>query len=96
MAHASIPCPSPYIETRPDHLWVQPPKHEESFSTPRSWHMLSDALKEYGDRLQPETLDVLATGCLSPHHAGQFKAQLPAEMDGRAELHGERASGFAA
>jgi MoxR-like ATPase len=63
-----------YIETRPDHLWVQPPKHEEPFSTPRSWHMLSDALKEYGDRLQPEMLDILATGCLSPHHAGQFKA----------------------
>ncbi|WP_438447041.1 AAA family ATPase [Gorillibacterium sp. sgz5001074] len=63
-----------YIETRPDHLWVQPPKHEEPFSTPRSWHMLSDALKEYGDQLQPETLDILATGCLSPHHAGQFKA----------------------
>ncbi|MFC3749546.1 AAA family ATPase [Paenibacillus sp. GCM10012306] len=63
-----------YIETRPDHLWVQPPKHEEPFSTPRSWHMLSDALKEFGDGLQPEILDILATGCLSPHHAGQFKA----------------------
>ncbi|WP_334077638.1 MoxR family ATPase [Paenibacillus sanfengchensis] len=63
-----------YIETRPDHLWVQPPKHEEPFSTPRSWHMLSDALKEYGDRLQPQVLEILATGCLSPHHAGQFKA----------------------
>ncbi|MDT3427785.1 MoxR-like ATPase [Paenibacillus forsythiae] len=63
-----------YIETRPDHLWVQPPKHEEPFSTPRSWHMLSDALKEYGDRLRTETLDILATGCLSPHHAGQLKA----------------------
>jgi hypothetical protein len=38
-----------YIQTRPDHLWSQPPKHEEPFSTSRSWHMLSDALHEYGD-----------------------------------------------
>lgn len=37
-----------YIQTRPDHLWSQPPKHEEPFSTPRSWHMLSDTLHEYG------------------------------------------------
>lgn len=63
-----------YIETRPDHLWVQPPKHEEPFSTPRAWHMLSDALKEYEDGLSPGILDILAAGCLSPHHAGQFKA----------------------
>src|SRR5690349_15484301 len=33
-----------YIENRPDHLWKEPPKHEEPFSTPRSWHMLSDAM----------------------------------------------------
>ncbi|RKP49843.1 AAA family ATPase [Cohnella endophytica] len=63
-----------YIQTRPDHLWVQPPKHEEPFSTPRSWHMLSDALKEYGDDLQATTIEILANGCLSPHHAVQFKA----------------------
>ena len=62
-----------YIQTRPDHLWSQPPKHEEPFSTPRSWHMLSDTLHEYGDRLSDHWLEVLATGCLSPHHATQFK-----------------------
>ena len=41
-----------YIIQRPDHLFSEPPKTEEPFSTPRSWHMLSDALKEYraGDR----------------------------------------------
>src|SRR5207237_9323935 len=33
-----------YIGLRPDHLWSQPPKTEEPFSTPRSWHMLSDAM----------------------------------------------------
>lgn len=63
-----------YIGQRPDHLWAQPPKHEEPFSTPRSWHMLSDALHEYGSNLTDEALDVVAFGCLSPHHATQFKA----------------------
>jgi MoxR-like ATPase len=38
-----------YVQTRPDHLWSQPPKHEEPFSTPRSWHMLSDALHAHGE-----------------------------------------------
>jgi MoxR-like ATPase len=63
-----------YLELRPDHLWSAPPKHEEPFSTPRSWHMLSDALHEYGETLPDEVLEVLAYGCLSPHHAGQLKA----------------------
>lgn len=63
-----------YIQTRPDHLWSQPPKHEEPFSTPRSWHMLSDALHEYGEGISDATLEVLAFGCLTPYHAGQFKA----------------------
>lgn len=62
-----------YIQTRPDHLWSQPPKHEETFSTPRSWHMLSDGLHAYGDGISDASLEVLAYGCLSPHHAGQFK-----------------------
>ena len=34
-----------YICSRPDHLWAQPPKTEEPFSTPRSWEMLSDILR---------------------------------------------------
>jgi len=37
-----------YISQRPDHLFSEPPKTEEPYSTPRSWHMLSDLLKEYG------------------------------------------------
>ena len=65
---------SDYIVNRPDHLWSQPPKHEEPFSTPRAWHMLSDALHEYKEELSDKQLEVLAYGCLSPHHAGQFKA----------------------
>ena len=80
-----------YINLRPDHLWTQPPKHEEPFSTPRSWHMLSDTLNEYGERVTDDALEILAYSCLSPHHAGQFKAfikqiknryQLSAIMDG--------------
>ena len=63
-----------YIQTRPDHLWVEPPKHEEVFSTPRSWHMFSDALQEYGEQISEEALEVIASGCLSPAHAVQFKA----------------------
>jgi hypothetical protein len=63
-----------YIGLRPDHLWSQPPKHEEPFSTPRAWHMLSDALRSFGDALTDEWLATLAYGCLTPHHAGQFKA----------------------
>jgi hypothetical protein len=63
-----------YIRVRPDHLWVQPPKHEEPFSSPRAWHMVSDALHAYGDKLSDKEIEVIAFGCLSPHHAGQFKA----------------------
>lgn len=63
-----------YIQTRPDQLWTQPPKHEEPFSTPRSWHMLSDAMIEYGEKLDDKTMELLAYGCLSPQHATQFKA----------------------
>ena len=64
-----------YIGLRPDHLWSAPPKHEEAFSTPRSWHMLSDALNATGgENVDDELLEILAFGCLSPTHAGQFKA----------------------
>lgn len=74
-----------YVQNRPDHLWSQPPKHEEPFSTPRAWHMLSDALHEYGDRLTDSWLEVLAYGCLSPQHAGQFKAFVK-QLRGRYQL----------
>jgi hypothetical protein len=63
-----------YIQNRPDHLWREPPKHEEPFSSPRAWHMLSDALHEYGERLTEDIIEVLAFGTVSPQHAGQFKS----------------------
>jgi MoxR-like ATPase len=61
-----------YLVERPDHLWVNPPKVEEVFSTPRSWHMLSDALHSYGDEIDEVTLRLLAAGTLSPTHATAF------------------------
>ncbi len=66
-----------YIGQRPDHLFSEPPKTEEPYSTPRSWHMLSDALKEYGagEKEIPENLlRVLVYGCLSASHGGMFLA----------------------
>ncbi len=81
-----------YIRLRSDHLWSQPPKHEEPFSTPRAWHMVSDALHSYGDHLSDEQLEIVSFGCLSPHHAGQFKAfhkQLRSRFKLEAVLKGE-------
>jgi hypothetical protein len=63
-----------YIQNRPDHLWSAPPKHEEPFSSPRSWHIFSDALHEFGANIGEDWLKVLAHGTLTPHHAGQFCA----------------------
>lgn len=66
-----------YITERPDHLFSEPPKSEEPYSTPRSWHMLSDALKEYdvGNNKIPEAiLKVITYGCISASHAGMFLA----------------------
>lgn len=63
-----------YICSRPDQLWVQPPKTEEPFSTPRSWHMLSDAIHSCGDEISIQALSILANGCLTPNHATQFVA----------------------
>jgi hypothetical protein len=68
-----------YIGQRPDHLTTAPPRHEEPFSTPRAWHILSDLLHSYGAgsldgaEMPDELLRVLALGTLSPAHAGQFR-----------------------
>lgn len=63
-----------YITQRPDHLYSEPPKTEEIYSTPRSWHMLSDALKEYGEHITENEIRILSYGCLSAAHAGMFVA----------------------
>lgn len=74
-----------YITQRPDHLFTEPPKTEEPYSTPRSWHCLSDALKGYGagERDVPEAvLKMIAYGCVSASHAGMFLA-FTKQMDNR-------------
>lgn len=66
-----------YITQRPDHLFAEPPKTEEPYSTPRSWHLLSDVLKEYGageKEISDDTLRMLTYGCISAKHAGMFVA----------------------
>lgn len=66
-----------YIIQRPDHLFAEAPKTEEPFSSPRSWHMLSDALTEYGaggKDINMSTLKALVYACLTPSHAGMFMA----------------------
>lgn len=65
-----------YLTQRPDHLWSAPPKVEEPFSTPRGWHMLSDALHSYGTDVDEDTLGVLAFGTLTAAHAAMFKAYI--------------------
>ena len=66
-----------YISQRPDHLFSEPPKSEDPFSSPRSWNILSDALTEYGAGkrdIPNDTLKMLCYGCLTPSHAGMFLA----------------------
>lgn len=65
-----------YITQRPDHLFSEPPKTEEPYSTPRSWHMLSDALYEFGDKIDEEMLKIIVYGCISSSHAGMFMAYI--------------------
>jgi dynein-related subfamily AAA family protein len=63
-----------YLTQRPDHLWSAPPKVEEPFSTPRGWHMLSDALHSVGPGIGEEMVKVLAYGTLTAAHASMFAA----------------------
>lgn len=62
-----------YIRARPDHLVSTPPKTEEPFSTPRSWHALSDVLKEWGQDINDTQVAMLAYGTLTPAHAASFR-----------------------
>ena len=62
-----------YIGQRPDHLCSAQPRHEETFSSPRSWHMLSDVLHSWTDATAEDVARV-AHGCLAASHAAQFCA----------------------
>jgi hypothetical protein len=61
-----------YIKSRPDALCMQAPKLEEPFSTPRSWHALSDGLASLGSDTHETQLLALSKGLLSPQHSMQF------------------------
>lgn len=77
--HEIHPWVTAYLENRPDHLFTEPPKTEEPYSTPRSWHMLSDALKESGagrKELEMDYIKILAYGSVSASHAGMFLAYI--------------------
>ncbi|MEZ5652761.1 MAG: MoxR family ATPase [Burkholderiaceae bacterium] len=66
-----------YVRARPSQLSTEvPPAKEEPFSTPRSWHAVSDALHAWGEEIGPDALDAVLFGCLGRDHAIGFKAFL--------------------
>ena len=66
-----------YVRARPSQLATDvPPAREEPFSTPRSWHGVSDALHSFGADIAPDHLDALLFGSLTRDHAIGFKAFL--------------------
>lgn len=66
-----------YVRSRPSQLSTEvPPAKEEPFSTPRSWHAVSDALHAFGQDISPDHLDALLFGSLTRDHAVGFKAFL--------------------
>jgi MoxR-like ATPase len=66
-----------YIRARPGQLATEvPPAKEEPFSTPRSWHAVSDALHAFGKDIAPDHLDAVLFGSLTRDHAVGFKAFL--------------------
>ena len=71
-AHGIHPWILDYLTERPDQVWSPAPKTEEPFSTPRSWHMLSDTLHSYGPGIGEQSLSMLAHGTLTPTHASGF------------------------
>lgn len=60
-----------YLTERPHQLTSAPPKVEEPFSTPRSWHMLSDALHAFPEP-DDDVVATLAHGTLTASHAATF------------------------
>lgn len=75
--HGIHPWVLDYIRSRPTQLATEvPPAKEEPFSTPRSWHCVSDALHSFGDGIAPDHLDALLFGSLTRDHAVGFKAFL--------------------
>ena len=66
-----------YIRARPNQLATEvPPTKEEPFSTPRSWHAVSDGLHAFANEPSSLHLDALLFGSLTRDHAIGFKAFL--------------------
>jgi hypothetical protein len=61
-----------YIATRPEALVMPPNQDEQPFSTPRSWHILSDSLSELDHDVSDSILSALCLGSLSKEHANDF------------------------
>jgi len=75
--HGIHPWVMDYVRARPAQLATDvPPAKEEPFSTPRSWHAVSDALHSFGEDIAPDFLDALLFGTLTRDHAIGFKAFL--------------------
>jgi AAA domain (dynein-related subfamily) len=80
-----------FLEERPTALWSKPSKDQSPFSTPRSWHMLSDGLKSMGivdsvpDNLK-NLFDALVYGTINLDHANQFRVYIK-QLDRRFYVH---------
>lgn len=61
-----------YIELHPDHLTMEPSSDETPYSSPRSWHILSDALRELKSSDSLKVRQSLCYGAVSPEHAEEF------------------------
>jgi hypothetical protein len=70
-----------YLRQHPDHLSVLPTNEEKPFSTPRSWHMLSDALFNFNFHFSENMLEIIVYGCLSPEHAEAFQTYFLKHVD---------------
>jgi hypothetical protein len=63
-----------FISQNPTFLSTEiPPAEEEVFSTPRTWHALSDILNSYKELPPEKILKVILQGCLSPNHRTVFE-----------------------
>jgi hypothetical protein len=85
-AHHIHPLVTTYLEKRPSHLTMMPQKPNEIFTSPRSWHLLSDLLVQaqvpmQGDKRMRPTIEMIAHGCLYGHHASSFVAHACIDED---------------
>lgn len=61
-----------YISKFPEHLHSPFDERKLAFSTPRSWHILSDSLAEISVKTTPEFVEALCYGSIAEQHAASF------------------------